>query len=630
MAPLIYLLLITVWFGNAEVRIMGLFGNHMVLQTPHPELGIHEPYIYGTALLNETVTITGSTGFPGPFKLTPVSNNVKEIYGNWSVGIDIDTTNSSFPGPYNISIISTNINGSKTGGIILSDVYFGEVILCAGQSNMQTTVAEGDSKQSEINIAKQFPNIRLIQVVTNNSFLPYQNNTGLMLVFFTKHPCTDNTDSTYNAISIGVYNNTWQIAGTKTPVGSDAVGTFSAACWMAGRRIAAYIMNNTQGYTPYLGLIESAIGGTTVHFWAPAYVGIACNTTHQLPNTGEAAEGEAGQLFNTMINPITFGGKGMSVRNILYYQGEADSGENDLMTQQAYECELFGLINGWRKEFNISNLVFINFQLPGHFGVNAYENDDGTGLTGWYAIQAAQNNVFKMVKNTGLVTAQDQGQNTLHYKHKTVVAERAYNWSRYLSFNDESVNPEGPRFNMAFKENANDLSVKIQLSNIGQDGLRLIEALNCSTFNNLTVYNYNATTYHCCDWNGINIVRLRLEGIYHYEQKGVSMVGIWNWMPGNVTNIENDLKNDVGYVTVEPILPQSGCIGWPNSGDKFLYSQTIAIKEIEVSTSSRCAIANSIGTPLSKGGPYQIAYDAYDQLPINILAMHQKTFKKYQ
>ena len=36
----------------------------------------------------------------------------------------------------------------------------------------------------------------------------------------------------------------------------------------------------------------------------------------------------------------------------------------------------------------------------------------------------------------------------------------------------------------------------------------------------------------------------------------------------------------------------------------------MAIKEIEVSTSSRCAIANSYGTPLSKGGPYQIAFDS--------------------
>eukprot|EP01084_Bolivina_argentea_P067600 123073_1 len=122
----------------------------------------------------------------------------------------------------------------------------------------------------------------------------------------------------------------------------------------------------------------------------------------------------------------------------------------------------------------------------------------------------------------------------------------------------------------------------------------------------MTIYNYNATQYKCCDWNGINIVRFRMEGIYWFNSNGVKKCAIWNWIPGNVTKIENDIKNDIGYVTVEPILPQPGCLNWPSNGDTFLYSQTVAIKQIEVSTSSRCVLANSNGNPLSKGGPYQI------------------------
>eukprot|EP01084_Bolivina_argentea_P062662 114602_1 len=438
------MLLLFILFGvfvNGEVRLSGLFGDHMVIQVQHPELGIHPSYIYGLALLNETVTIIGSDGFPGPFKLTPTTNNSTQKYGNWSTSLIADTNHPTYPGPFTINITSTNINNKQTGNIIIQDIYFGELILCTGQSNMGTTVAEGDSKEQEIAIAKNFPNIRLLHINNSNSDTPMQNTTG-------------------------IYNNTWMIAGTKTPVGSDSVGTFSAACWMTGRRITAYletISSNTS--KPYVGLIESSIGGTTVHFWAPAYVGIACNSSGQLPNTGECASGPAGQLFNTMINPISFGGKGLSVRNILYYQGEADSGENDLMTQQAYECELFGLINAWRNEFNISNLVFINFQLPGHFGTPEYENDD-KGFCCWSAIQVAQYNVFKLVNNTGLVTAQDQGQNTLHYKHKTVVSERAANWSIYLSWNNLNINPEGPKYKTVYKTYGNQLSVIIELSNI--------------------------------------------------------------------------------------------------------------------------------------------------------------------
>ena len=234
--------LISVYLTNSELRLMGLFGDHMVIQTPHPELGIHPTYIYGTASLNETVTISGSKGFPGPFKVKPISNIKNQIYGNWSAPLDIDTSDSSYPGPYTIYITSNNNStGAQTGNITISDIYFGEVIFCSGQSNMEKTVAEGDSKDIEKQIAKSFPNIRLMHINNNNSIEPYHNNTG-------------------------IYNNTWQIAGTNTPVGSDAVGTFSAVCWMTGRRIAAYIMNITQGYTPYIGLIEAAIGGYVTHF----------------------------------------------------------------------------------------------------------------------------------------------------------------------------------------------------------------------------------------------------------------------------------------------------------------------------------------------------------------------------
>ena len=44
-------------------------------------------------------------------------------------------------------------------------------------------------------------------------------------------------------------------------------------------------------------------------------------------------------------------GKGFSAREVLYYQGEADSGENDRYTRAAYECELRGLITSYRRAF---------------------------------------------------------------------------------------------------------------------------------------------------------------------------------------------------------------------------------------------------------------------------------------
>ena len=153
-----------------------------------------------------------------------------------------------------------------------------------------------------------------------------------------------------------------------------------------------------------------------------------------------------------MINPIGLYGMGMSIRQIFYYQGEADSNENDEMSLNAYTCEFSQLIPGWRKCFNSTKIPFIFVQLPAHFGVQPYQDQDNGWQAGqWTTIQIAQNEVFKMTNYSGMVTTQDLGQNTLHYNHKTPVAERATLWSYYLTYGDKSINPEAPRFNYAYK-----------------------------------------------------------------------------------------------------------------------------------------------------------------------------------
>ena len=46
-------------------------------------------------------------------------------------------------------------------------------------------------------------------------------------------------------------------------------------------------------------------------------MGIACNTTGQLPSTGECVDGTPGQLYNAMINPLAMDGLGISIRQIM-------------------------------------------------------------------------------------------------------------------------------------------------------------------------------------------------------------------------------------------------------------------------------------------------------------------------
>eukprot|EP01084_Bolivina_argentea_P298718 514822_1 len=307
---------------NAEVRVSGIFTNNMVLQIPYSSKGVPPTRIFGTALLNETVTITGTSGFPGPFTLTPnCTNNQSCQYGNWSVPLIPNTNDASFPGPYTITITSkNNITNEITGTITLNDTYFGEVFLCSGQSNMEYKVYQCSNFQNELNYSASLPNIRMY--LTNVS---YQNFTMQNV-------------SAQKGWANG--KSGWVVAGP------GAINDFSCICWESGRIITQWLMKQYPNKKPYIGLIDSNVGGTSVYFWAAGIAGRACNLTGNLPSTGEAASAtfSAGGLYNSGINPLCMNKNGISIRQAIYYQGEADTGENDMFNQNAYTCTLNGLI----------------------------------------------------------------------------------------------------------------------------------------------------------------------------------------------------------------------------------------------------------------------------------------------
>ena len=294
------------------------------------------------------------------------------------------------------------------------------------------------------------------------------------------------------------------------------------------------------------------------------------------------------------------------------------------MSTNAYTCELSQMILAWREAFNLPNIPFINIQLPGHNGggVNPYQDNDEGFPAGdlFSAIQIAQNNVFKLINNTGLVTIMDLGQNTIHYNHKTPAAVRATLWTKYLTYNDLTVNPQPPRFNYAYKNHPNDLSVNIKISNVGPNGLQLNEAFHCFNWpaNMIQIYTDKKVNISCCDMGGANVVRMRLEGIYVSlgKEHGKTALHpyIWNWVPANITKIINRPNgSDFSIIVAEPILPLPGC---QNCGEfkTFNHTVSVSIRDIEINTMSTCSIGNVYNMSVSKGGPYPVVYDAINSL----------------
>lgn len=113
---------------------------------------------------------------------------------------------------------------SKNTAIVLKDIYFGEVWLCGGQSNMQWTMKGIDSQADAVR--DDLPEIRYFDVSVDLDYLPKKD----------------------------VKDGRWQLASPKT------VENFSATAYFFGRYLY-------EQYRVPIGLISSNLGATSIESW---------------------------------------------------------------------------------------------------------------------------------------------------------------------------------------------------------------------------------------------------------------------------------------------------------------------------------------------------------------------------
>ena len=552
--------------ATGDVWMNGLFQSHMVLQQVDTKFGIPAPYLYGTANLGDYVTVTGSSGFPGPFQLTPASTNGSTTIGNWSVAIPTPAVN----GPYTITVSAYKAKGGPLlNSIVMEDVHFGDVFVCSGQSNMVLTVGKTDNDAEEQKLADSLPNIRIFDTAHSEFDYPVMNISS---------------GGAINGADAGPVN--WTVAGNAT------IGRFSSVCWTAGRMLAQWLAEERDA-TPYIGLIQSTIGGTSVHFWAPGGVGAECNKTGGLPATGEASQHVAGWLWNGMVNPIANGGKGLSIRGAAYYQGEADSGENDQYTRSAYACELTGLMNSWRAAWARAStpFPFIIVQLPGGGGVS-------TGEKGWGAVQAAQADAVRDVTNAGLVMCPDQGYGGLHFPHKIEISTRLYNEWRSKAYGDSTAKVDNP--SPVSAKRVSDTEFTLKLANA--DGLVLRESYMCNMTHTAVQYgNGSQINATCCDHNLVNEVLVHLEGYATVDHQGHWLNQSWSDYGAVPTAAIVDASRS--QLNVTALVPGPGMMFGRN---KIMSVVNATVQYIDVVAGTGCQVANGDGLVMGRFGEMNI------------------------
>ena len=211
-AIILFALLMGAVVGNAKVRLPQVFQSGMVLQR-----GTSVP-VWGQADAGETVVV----------KLNKKTvTTVADASGKWRV----DLPAMKAGGPYVLEVRGERleVRGEKPDAILLTDVWLGDVWLCTGQSNMETTLERVSPQYpDELNDSNAMVRLFHVQYQTN----PHQ-------------PSADLRPTSWRKLN---RENAWR---------------FSSIGYFLGKQL-----QREKGVAQ--GIIESAWGGTPIEAWIAA------------------------------------------------------------------------------------------------------------------------------------------------------------------------------------------------------------------------------------------------------------------------------------------------------------------------------------------------------------------------
>lgn len=338
--------LFNVDLASAAVRLPRVFGSGMVLQRDA------KVPVWGWGEAGEKVTVE----IAGEKQATTVG-----VDGRWRV----DLSPKPAGGPFELKISGAN-------KVVFKDVLFGDVWICAGQSNMGFPLRRAKDAQAEIASAT-YPNLRFLTV-------PAKSAT---------EPQTD-------------FDATWAACSPKN------AGDFSAVAYFFARRLRETIK------IP-VGLIEVAWGGATCEAWIeprlllehPELSGLA--SPARLEKTPENQR--AGALRNGMLEPL----RPFAIKGVVWYQGEANAG-------RAWQYRLLfpTLVESWRQDWEQGDFPFYFVQLA-----NFMAPRPQPGNSSWAELREAQSQAARQLRNVGCAVAIDVGETAdVHPKDKKPIGER--------------------------------------------------------------------------------------------------------------------------------------------------------------------------------------------------------------
>ncbi|NWX28044.1 SIAE acetylesterase, partial [Notiomystis cincta] len=421
------------------------YGDHMVLQKK-PSGAV----LWGHGAPGAVVTVTLSGA--GGLIVMEKTAQVKGPSATWTTVLDPMDQG----GPYAL----TAEQGLEN--VTLQDIYFGDVWLCSGQSNMAMTLLQVANASQELAAATRYPYVRIFAAAPARSDVELEDLEKISLP--------------------------WSIPTAAENLGHGNFTYFSAVCWLLGRSLYEALGSP-------IGLVEVAWGGTPIEAWSSRRALQACGLPKDMGRVGPQSSLWHGACFNpkpaftsphqhlsgpqmlsvlwnAMIHPLL----NMTLRGVAWYQGESPflspraekpplshraltpsfwgTGEaNAFLHTDQYNCTFPALIADWRRAFHTGSAGQTEPLLPfGFVQLSTYRHqraDDSFARLRWH--QTADLGVVPNARmpSTFMAVAMDLGDEhspygSIHPRDKQNVAHRLLLGARAVAYGDKDLVFQGP------------------------------------------------------------------------------------------------------------------------------------------------------------------------------------------
>ncbi len=357
------------------------------------------------------------------FSATKPRPRLRDELGRWSLYLSPGEAG----GPFAMTVKGTNT-------IVLNDVLVGDVWVASGQSNMEFPMTGLTNAATEI-AAAQYPKIRIFRVEHRPSDYPRSDVEAKTWI-----ACTPESVAESSAVAYYFARDLYQKMSIPIGLVESSWGGTPAESWTSLRTLSAdaslmpafaersetvdeqesTLLQRQQEERGYQQAVEQAKAegkpapGRQWHpdfaAWAPA------------------------ALFNGMIAPLTR----FPIRGVIWYQGEANSGERAPLYAHLFQS----MIGDWRRAWDEGDFPFLFVQIA-----NFITEPDGR----WPEVRDAQRKALAL-RNTGMAVTIDIGDPVdIHPKNKLDVGLRLALAARAISYG-EKLEWSGPLYRQLTRE----------------------------------------------------------------------------------------------------------------------------------------------------------------------------------